>query len=87
VQRIAESADVAVVLTNGDTVVLPGVETGGTPAGHVVADFNNDGELDVAVIDGGITYLGNGHGQFSARVTGLSPATRCTALAPRRDWR
>jgi len=32
VQRIAESADVAVVLTNGDTVVLPGVETGGTPA-------------------------------------------------------
>lgn len=89
VQRIAESVDVAVVLTNGDTVVLPGVETDGAEAyaGHVVADFNDDGELDVVVIAGGITYLGNGHGQFSARVTGPFSDRRCVPGDMNRDGR
>ena len=54
--------------------------TGSAPKGIVVADFNGDGHLDIAVTDSGSHYisvlLGNGDGTFQPKVdfpTGTAP--------------
>lgn len=71
----------SVLLGNGDgTFAPPKVFAGGTPDYFNVADFNNDGKLDIGYTDNydGVVmvYLGNGDGTFtfaSAAPAGYSP--------------
>jgi hypothetical protein len=70
-------AGVSILLGRGDGTFLPGVvyATGEQPLSVVAADFNHDGNLDLAVANSLSTYLtillGNGDGTFRA---GPSPA-------------
>ena len=66
---------VTLMLGNGDGTFQPGVSysAGLNPLAVVVGDFNNDGKLDVAVLDSSnasgvanvIIYLGNGKGSLT----------------------
>jgi hypothetical protein len=74
---ITETAQIVVMLGRGDgTFNAPSYySTNDTnPNGMVVGDFNSDGNLDIAVIDGGTirTLLGNGDGSFRAAISSPS---------------
>ena len=95
VQRVADADNVAVVLTGGATVVLPGPSP---YAGHLIEDFNGDGNVDVLIyaIDWAgdrtelAVYLGDGRGHFRtapATATGGLVLTRCLAGDMDRDGR
>jgi hypothetical protein len=73
---------VSVLLGNGDGTFQPHVDyaAGSRPTSIVVADFNRDGKLDLAVTNGSSDtvsiLLGNGDGTFQPHVdyaTGLNP--------------
>src|SRR6202044_3591454 len=77
-----QSNTVSVLLGNGDGTFTPGTDlvTGKAPTGLTVADFNNDGKLDLAVTnqtDNSVTvFLGNGDGTFNKPLsypTGQAP--------------
>jgi hypothetical protein len=95
VKHIAGSNAVAAVLRDGNTIVLTGPQV---YAGHVVADFNDDGNPDVLYIGADEstpgtwiqTHLGNGRGAFSksaiTRADGIL-LTACVAGDLNRDRR
>ena len=71
-----DDSTVSVLLGNGDGTFQPQClkyATASGPAGLVVADFNNDGKLDIATSnyygDNVSILLGNGDGTFQAEVT------------------
>jgi hypothetical protein len=78
---------VVILLGNGDGTFTPAAASlapGQAPIAAAVADFNNDGKLDLAVVDEGdgttqsfvAIYLGNGDGSFAGPTTfkvGVSP--------------
>jgi hypothetical protein len=59
------------------------IGTGTSPTAMAVADFNNDGVLDLAVVDSGQSqigiYKGNGDGSFTLQTS--APATGTTPLS------
>ena len=82
----ATPGSVAILLGNGDGTFTPAASLapGQAPIAAVVADFNGDGKLDVAVVDEGddrtpsvvAVYLGNGDGSFTGPTdfsVGVSP--------------
>jgi hypothetical protein len=83
--------DIVIYLGNGDGTFQAGatypVGGSGVPGSIVVADYNGDGKLDLAVANGyssnGVSILlGNGDGTFQSAVqyaTGLSPQSIATA--------
>ena len=85
-QRVAGTSSLAVVLRDGNTVILRGAAPYG---GHVVADFNADGNADVlsfasdASIPGTrlLTFLGNGRGGFTTSPETFSEAFSLTSCA------
>ena len=94
-QRVADSDNVAAVLTGGGTVVL----SGPSPySGHLVEDLNGDGNADVLIYGadwagtgtGLAVYLGDGRGSFRtapATATDGLVLTRCVAGDMDRDGR
>jgi len=73
--RNGVNGTVTLMLGNGDGTFQPGMSysAGLNPLGVVTGDFNNDGHLDVAVLDSSnasgsgnvIIYLGNGKGSLT----------------------
>ena len=82
-QRFAGYDAVAVFMGNSDGTLQPAAiyPVGGVPSGLAIADFDNDGHLDILTADsadGTLSFLhGNGDGTFAARIA--SPA----GVAPR----
>ncbi len=84
-------SEIVIYLGNGDGTFQAGatypVGGSGVPGSIVVADYNGDGKLDLAVANGyssnGVSILlGNGDGTFQSAVqyaTGLSPQSIATA--------
>src|SRR5262249_12101347 len=67
---------VTVLIGNGDGTFRAGSSIGSGTGGRsfVTADFNRDGNLDIAVAGGLTVFLGKGNGTFSAGVTLTSVA-------------
>jgi hypothetical protein len=84
VGRLADQDTIAVILTGGNTVILPGPF-----GGHVVDDFNDDGNPDVLGYGAGqlITYLGNGRGGFSTPLVSPYDVNSCVPGDMNRDAR
>lgn len=61
---IVTHSDIHIFLGNGDGTFKPSKDTAGGSDALTIADFNGDGNLDVAVTlrDGFAVFLGNGDG-------------------------
>ena len=83
VARVADADAVAVLLTGGATVGLPGLDL------YAVEDFNDDENADVVVSGSGrlVTYLGDGRGRFSASMTTPAEVEGCVPGDMNRDGR
>jgi subtilase family serine protease len=84
------NSTLAILLGNGDgsftAAIPPTLPQNSNPNGVIAADFNQDGNPDLAVIDSYTNviyiFLGHGDGTFAAaasNATGLNSASKCSA--------